>query len=208
MRLRYALLAGLGTAWVVTLLASVGLLVFGYHVMAVPSGSMEPTITVGSFIVVDQRDRSGGLGDVVTFHAPGWLLGDNTFVKRVVGVGGQTLSCCDDGYLTRDGSKVVEPYVNRADQPDLGPVVVPAGRVWVAGDNRAKSMDSRAHANDPDGGAISLTQVTGTVVHIGTRAEAYGFILRRAAIPGLILGIIVTLVLIGRQRRRAGRSAG
>lgn len=88
---------------------------------------------------------------------------ENDLVKRVIAVGGQTVQCRADTGLTVDGKPLKEPYLNpetmMADPAiypclgsEFGPVTVPQGRLWVMGDNRTHSADSRAHcSNTPEG---------------------------------------------------------
>ncbi|WP_448399499.1 signal peptidase I [Mycolicibacillus trivialis] len=87
---------------------------------------------------------------------------ENDLVKRVIAVGGQTVQCRVETGLTVDGQRLDEPYLDPsvlmadpAAYPCLGspfgPVTVPEDRLWVMGDNRTHSSDSRAHCvNDPD----------------------------------------------------------
>lgn len=90
---------------------------------------------------------------------------EKDFVKRVIATGGQTVQCCDpDGRLMVDGLPLDEPYISANNPIDLrtfGPVSVPAGRLWVMGDNRAGSADSRAHIDDGDFGTIPVDNVVG-----------------------------------------------
>ena len=92
--------------------------------------------------------------------------GEKDFIKRVIAVGGQTVQCCDaENRVTVDGRPLDEPYTYATD-PDhtstpFGPVTVPAGRLWVMGDHRDQSADSRAHITDPDQGTISGDDVIG-----------------------------------------------
>lgn len=87
-------------------------------------------------------------------------------VKRVIGLPGDRVTCCNPlGQLSVNGVPVQEPYVekqgsNRVSEQDFG-VTVPAGRLWVMGDNRYNSEDSRYHRNAPDKGFVPLDDVVG-----------------------------------------------
>lgn len=85
---------------------------------------------------------------------------ENDLVKRVIAVGGQTVQCRADTGLTVDGKKLNEPYLDPATMmadpsiypclgPEFGPVTVPPDRLWVMGDNRTHSADSRIHCDSP-----------------------------------------------------------
>jgi signal peptidase I len=86
------------------------------------------------------------------------------YVKRVVGLPGDHVVCCDaGGLLTVNGVAVNEPYLFPGDKPsDLTfDVTVPAERIWVMGDHRSDSSDSRAHLGDPGGGMVPMDDVIG-----------------------------------------------
>jgi signal peptidase I len=92
--------------------------------------------------------------------------GEKDFIKRVIAVGGQTVQCCDaQGRVTVDGRPLDEPYRYVTDpeftSTPFGPVTVPPGRLWVMGDHRDESADSRAHITDPNKGTIALDDVIG-----------------------------------------------
>jgi signal peptidase I len=122
--------------------------------------SMEPTVKAGQVITVRAvgRDYKPRRGDIVLFHGGGGQWGDSAapFLKRVIAVGGETIACCDTaGKVTINGRPLDEPYVANDAPPDMppsahscgprrfGPVAVATGTVFVMGDNRAASNDSR-----------------------------------------------------------------
>lgn len=179
-----------GAALLVMMLVR-GLLVQSFYV---PSGSMQPTIEPGDRILVNKTVGDADLrrGDVVVFDGTdtfaaadrtpprddgpigtvlggaaslfGLDLGEQDFIKRVVGLPGDRVACCDDqGRLTVNGIGVTEAYLSPGDAPsDLAfDVVVPEGRLWLMGDHRSDSADSRAHLGDPGGGMVPLKDVVG-----------------------------------------------
>lgn len=124
----------------------------------IPSGSMEPTLRPGDQVLVDKLAYRGDLpsrGDLAAFQRPG--SGD-VFLKRVVGLPGDTVEM-RDGYLYVDHKRLREPFVDhsRVDSVFFGPVHVPRGRVFLMGDNRGDSIDSR------DFGAIPRDDLIGRV---------------------------------------------
>lgn len=96
---------------------------------------------------------------------------ENNLVKRIIAVGGQTVGgCSPEGDLLVDGKPLVEPYLNDPEQSrrnpvncQFGPVTVPEGNVWVMGDNRSNSADSRFHMNDEFQGTVPEELIVGKV---------------------------------------------
>ncbi|MDQ4502266.1 signal peptidase I [Sinomonas sp. ASV322] len=169
---------------------------FIVDVFYVPSGSMEPLLAPGDRIAVSRTAFAGrpvARGDVVVFDgrgslAPlesgrGWIgdavwgvgawLGvvpnETAYVKRVVGVAGDHVACCAaDGRLTINGVPLAEPYLYPGDAPSdvKFDVVVPQGRLWLLGDHRSDSVDSRSLLGAPGGGLIRTDRVIGEPVAI------------------------------------------
>ncbi len=126
----------------------------------VSSGSMAPTVCKGDVVVVDHLAPRRGVAvdDIVTFPSP---TDGSELVKRVVATGGQRVEIAD-AVLMVDDQPVPEPYVNPSTIDGLyfGPVTVPAGQVFVLGDDREVSIDSRAYGPVPlekIDGRLSLT---------------------------------------------------
>ena len=129
---------------IVTVLLIGGLLRWGvWQPYLIPSPSMEPGMTPGDRILVNRlayRWWAPAHGDVVVFAFPKDTK--RTFVKRVIATEGETVELRDNKVFV-NGNVTQEPYVKAGDYPPFGPEIVPTGRVFLLGDNRRESEDSR-----------------------------------------------------------------
>ena len=178
----------------IALVLAIGIKYFFVQAFYIPSPSMEPMFIKNDRILVQKvsywGDKGPKRGDIVVFKDPGsWLNADETrtasnpvtktleavglypsgghLVKRVIGVGGDRVKCCDaKGRVTVNGKALDETsYLPKGTLPSEDPfdVRVPDGHLWVMGDNRSNSADSRYHMGEPGGGFVADDLVVGKV---------------------------------------------
>ncbi len=181
----------------IALVLAIGIKALFLQAFYIPSGSMNETLVFNDRILVQKVSYWGTAapqrGDIVVFEDPGgWLdraqapqprtvfaktleffglypTGGH-LVKRVIGVGGDTVKCCDkQGRVSVNGTPLRErDYLAPGERPSLITFEqeVPDGFLWVMGDNRSNSADSRVHLGDPGGGFVPETNVVGKVFSV------------------------------------------
>ncbi|WP_213454561.1 signal peptidase I [Rhizomonospora bruguierae] len=148
----------------VAILVAILVRTFVLQTFYIPSPSMEHTLNIDDRVLVYKLVydfRSPHRGEIIVFEAPAdWRTGPEgeDFIKRVIGVGGDRVVCCDpQNRLVINGQSLDEPYIYTneggiQDAPAKEPfdITVPAGRLWVMGDHRAASGDSLEHYSGGD----------------------------------------------------------
>lgn len=151
----------------IVVVVSFGLRTFVFQPYEIPSGSMEETIMTGDMVFSEKISyyfRDPEYGDIVTFADP--EIPSRVLIKRVIATEGQTISL-QDGNVYVDGVLLNEPYTQGQPTYPLTtaygteityPYTVPEGHIWVMGDNRTNSQDSRYY------GAVDASTVNGKAV--------------------------------------------
>lgn len=197
---RRSLLREIPLVLVVALGLALLLQTFVVQVFSIPSGSMQQTIGIGDRVAVDKFSPWFGWhpqrGDVIVFKDPddwlkddpaphsgpvlgavksaltfvGLLPSDRDLIKRVIGLPGDTVACCDShGRVTVNGVAIDESgYLFPGNPPSRTPfkVTVPPGKLWVMGDHRDVSADSRVHLDEPSHGFVPESDVVGKAVAV------------------------------------------
>ncbi|POX55268.1 signal peptidase I [Streptomyces sp. Ru71] len=225
---------------------------FLVQAFSIPSASMQNTLQEGDRVLVDKLTPWFGSeperGEVVVFHDPdNWLAGEATtnpnavqkvlswiglmpsaeekdLIKRVIGVGGDTVECKGTGPLLVNGKALDErDYVYAGNTPcsddDGGgqfKVTVPKGYIWVMGDHRQDSKDSRYNQSDKHHGMVPVKDVVGRAIVKAWPINRWGTLPvpdtfdqpglaaspSAAAAPGAVAVLGVVPVVVWRRRRR------
>lgn len=138
---------------VVAVALAQGIKAYVVQPFVIPTGSMESTIMIGDRVLAEKltyRFRDPQPGDVIVFDDP--TARHPQLIKRIIAVGGQTIDIHDD-HVYVDGKMLDEPYVHGLPTTigtERMPLLVPEGYVWVMGDNRPNSGDSRFIGPQPE----------------------------------------------------------
>ncbi|AXK33231.1 signal peptidase I [Streptomyces armeniacus] len=224
---------------------------FLLQAFSIPSNSMQDTLQIGDRVLVDKLTPWFGSeperGEVVVFHDPGgWLPEQNTeqnfvqtafsfiglmpsadekdLIKRVIGVGGDTVECKKGGPVEVNGKPLDEPYLYPGNAPcddkPFGPIEVPDGKMWVMGDHREDSLDSRYHTKT-DNGMVPVDKAVGRAVVVAWPLDRWstlpvpdtfdqdGLAAKAASATPAALGLAGAIPLVmWRRRRRHAQAAG
>lgn len=164
----------------------VGRIMLGYEAYVLSSAPMSPTLVPGDRLVVRRaNDTEVRRGDLVAVDGRAFAQSsrDGISVFRVVGIAGDTVACCTDRHLSINGKPITEPYLNPGDDTLFGfSAKVPAGAIFVEGDNRGDSDDSRFSGPVRLSGVIGFVVATGTVITPRPLAPVTAF--TDAGLPG------------------------
>jgi signal peptidase I len=135
-------------AFGVAIAAAMLIRTFVFEIILVEGPSMEPTLYTSERLIVEKVSRYFGLpdrGDIIIVKYPNET---DTYVKRAIGFPGETAEIRDSTVYI-DGLPLHENYISAESYADMPPVTVPEDHVFVMGDNRAHSWDSRVTATGP-----------------------------------------------------------
>lgn len=224
---------------------------FLLQAFSIPSNSMQDTLQIGDRVLVDKLTPWFGSeperGEVVVFNDPGgWLPEQNVeqnfvqtafsfiglmpsadekdLIKRVIGVGGDTVECKKGGPVEVNGKPLDEPYLYPGNTPcddkPFGPIKVPEGRMWVMGDHREDSLDSRYHDKNHNG-TVPMDKAVGRAVVVAWPLDRWGTLpvpetfeqnglaAKAAGTAPAALGLAGAIPLVmWRRRRQSGQRAG
>lgn len=146
--------------WIISIAVAVAIAfvvrAFFFEIIVVEGDSMQPTLATNEKLAVEKVSRYMGLpekGDIIIVHYPNM---EGTYVKRVIALPGESVEVKDSTVYV-NGQPLSEPYINPEPYMDMSPIVVPADTVFVMGDNRAHSLDSRTSYIGP----ISHSEIVG-----------------------------------------------
>jgi len=152
--------------WLIMILSAVAialvLRIFVIEPRYVPTPSMVPTIQVNDRLYIEKiSPRLGNIerGMIVTFYAPNETGRNDYLVKRLIGMGGDVISITN-GQLYVNGEAIAEPYLNEPMRSDFPEFRVPDGQLFLMGDNRNYSQDSRSW------GCIDASSIRGQTLFI------------------------------------------
>jgi signal peptidase I len=228
-RIVFWVLFGLAAALLVT---SVAIPIATLRQYSVPSSSMANTIRPGDHVFV-AAGTGIRRGDVVVLYRPVSGSGtDDLYVKRVIGLPGDRVACCDSrGRVTVNGKPLDETYLYPADRPSMMAFSVTLGRgmIWVMGDHRSISLDSREWGPVPESGVVGRvvlvvhgrsfvtlhtpqTFVSDGLAPVDKRSAVYARValLASASVAALLILTIIGItrfVIRGRRSRRSQPAA-
>lgn len=143
---------------VIAVCLSLGIRTYVAEAMWIPSESMAPTLKIGDHLLIDKLlYKISGIkrGDIIVFNPPQAAnLDDKVLIKRVIALPGETIAI-KNGLVYINGMPLNEPYIFEKAIHDFGPYIVPNDAVFVMGDNRNNSYDSRSW------GALPVNNIIG-----------------------------------------------
>ncbi|MCM2576624.1 signal peptidase I [Streptomyces meridianus] len=180
----------------------------------------DPGGWLGETPAVDSGPVAEGVQKVLSFIGLMPSAEEKDLIKRVIAIGGDTVECKGNGPVKVNGKALEEPYLYPGNTPcgdkPFGPLTVPEGRIWVMGDHRQNSLDSRWHQDLPGNGTVSTDEVVGRAVVVAWPVNRWSALSVPATFdqPGLgaattaapaALGVAGAVpIVLWRRRRQAG----